>query len=70
MTHYNRDEILKNKVDISTSNLAGIKNRYHKNRPNTSMDPKQSNDEEANSFFATEPKKQKLKSFKRKVHIP
>ena len=40
INHYNKDDILKNKVDISTSNLAGIKQKHNNNRPNTSMDPK------------------------------
>lgn len=54
---------MKNKVDVSTSNLAGIKAKH--NRPNTSMDSGQT--EEMGNFFATEPRKQKLKSFKKRA---
>ena len=68
INHYNRDDIVKNKVDISTSNLAGIKAKYNRNnRPNTSMDANLADEE--GTFFATEPKRNRLKSFKRKVNL-
>ena len=36
ISHYKREEILKNKVDTATSSLAGIK-ALSRNRPNTSI---------------------------------
>lgn len=44
MTHYRKDDILKNKVDISTGNLAGIRQKFQSDRPNTSMDSKKNNE--------------------------
>ncbi len=46
ISHYRRDEILKNKVDISTSNLAGIKSKHSNNRPNTTLEQKQNAEED------------------------
>lgn len=57
ISHYKKDEILKNKVDTTTSSLAGIK-AQNRNRPNTSIELDKVNENEAN-FFTTQPNKQR-----------